>query len=207
MEHNDSESPKSFSSSVTGNNSKGASETPRKEKSFLELGKFVLIALLIVIPVRLFVAQPFVVSGASMVPTFQDGEYLIVDELSYRFEKPERGDVIIFRYPNDPSKFFIKRVIGLPGETVNVEGNVVTVKAVGEKDFRTLEEPYVKSLSYSNNHTELKTGEYFVMGDNRGSSLDSRAWGPLPDSFIKGRPFIRLLPVTRLGIFPGQFSL
>ena len=91
----------------------------RKEKSLLlEVLQFLLIAAFIVLPIRLFIAQPFVVNGESMVPNFDTGQYLIVDQLSYHFEHPQRGDVIVFKYPYDTSKFFIKRVIGLPGETV-----------------------------------------------------------------------------------------
>ena len=91
---------------------------------FTELLEFVLVAAIIVIPVRLFVAQPFIVSGASMEPTFDHGQYLIVDELSYRFAPPQRGDVVIFHPPKDPSQYYIKRIIGLPGETVRVANDV-----------------------------------------------------------------------------------
>ncbi|MDZ4226125.1 MAG: signal peptidase I, partial [Patescibacteria group bacterium] len=93
----------------------------QRENIFTELLKFALVAVIIVVPVRLFIAQPFIVSGASMEPTFDNGEYLIVDELTYRFDEPKRGDVIIFIYPKDPSQYFIKRVIGLPTETVHIE--------------------------------------------------------------------------------------
>ena len=99
----------------------------KSNQSFWELFKFAIIALAIVVPVRIFIAQPFVVSGSSMVPTFENGEYLIVDEISYILGEPSRGDVVIFRYPNDTKKFFIKRIIGLPGETVDVNGNEVTI--------------------------------------------------------------------------------
>src|SRR3989344_775789 len=115
---------------------------------FTELLKFVLIAAAIVFPIRLFVAQPFIVSGASMEPTFFNNQYLIVDELSYRFETPQRGDVVIFRYPRNPK-------------------------------------------------------EFFVMGDNRPESSDSRVWGPLPRENIVGRAFMRLLPVQTFEVFPG----
>ncbi len=109
---------------------------------FTELLKFAALALIIVIPVRLFIAQPFIVSGASMYPTFQNAQYLIVDELTYRFESPQRGDIIVFRYPKDPSQFFIKRIIGLPGETVMIKNEVVSViKTDGKTEV--LSEPYV----------------------------------------------------------------
>ena len=111
-----------------------------------------------------------------MEPTFHNGDYLIVDELSYNFEQPQKNDVIIFRYPLEPSKYFIKRIEGLPGEKIKTNGKEITLKA----------------------------GEYFVMGDNRGASSDSRVWGPLKENFIVGRAFVRLWPFNKLEILPGQ---
>src|SRR3954471_8919762 len=93
----------------------------KKSQSWGELIRFAVIALIIVIPIRLFVIGPFIVSGSSMVPTFQNGNYLIIDKLSYRFSVPKRDDVIVFIPPVDSSKFYIKRVIGLPGETVDIK--------------------------------------------------------------------------------------
>ena len=132
-------------------------ETPAKENSFWELIRFAIIAVAIVLPIRIFIAQPFVVSGSSMVPTFLDGEYLIVDEISYRLGEPERGDVVIFRYPKDPTKFFIKRVIGLPGETVIIEGSQVSVKNPETGEVLKIPEPYVKNQS--ENKIETKQNE------------------------------------------------
>lgn len=175
----------------------------KSENFFTELLKFVLIAAAIVFPIRLFIAQPFIVSGASMDPTFRNGQYLIVDELSYRLQEPDRGDVIIFRYPKNPKEFFIKRIIGLPGETVSIKGDAIIIT---KKDGSTvsLSEPYV--TNHGNGSTEshqLKSDEYFVMGDNRPESSDSRVWGTLPRDNIVGRAFIRLLPLNLMGIFPG----
>lgn len=168
-----------------------------------ELASFVILAVVIVLPIRLFVAQPFIVEGASMVPTFNDGEYLIVDELTYRFESPKRDDVIIFRYPGDPSVFFIKRIIGLPGETVRILGGEVSIEKPGEEPF-TLSEPYIsaKDSAYTV-HRTLGADEYFVLGDNRPKSSDSRVWGALPRENIMGRAFIRLLPLDQIEILPG----
>ena len=177
-----------------------------KEKSenfFTELLKFALIALVIVVPVRLFIAQPFIVSGASMVPTFLNGQYLIVDELSYRFEAPKRGDVIIFRYPKDPSQFFLKRIIGLPGETVILAGGAVSVQKTDGKTV-LLDESYVANQGSANQSYKVPTAEYFVMGDNRPESSDSRTWGFVPRANIVGRAFLRLLPVQTIDLFPGS---
>lgn len=178
-----------------------------KEKSenfFTELLKFALIALVVVIPVRLFIAQPFIVSGASMVPTFLNGQYLIVDELSYRFESPKRGDVIIFRYPKDTSQFFIKRIVGLPGETVIVAGDTVSVQKTNGETLM-LDESYVVNQGNGANHTyTVPENEYFVLGDNRPESSDSRTWGFVPSKNIVGRAFLRLLPVQTMNIFPGS---
>ncbi len=171
----------------------------------LEIVKFTLIALFIVIPFRVFVAQPFIVNGASMDPTFNSGQYLIVDQISYRFEPPERGSVIIFKYPKDTSKFFIKRVIGLPGETVEIKNGIVTIKNSENPQGFVLEEPYVIHPKEDNLKVTLEDSEYFVMGDNRAGSSDSRIWGPLKEEFITGRAFARLLPIGKLEIFPGRY--
>lgn len=195
------------------NHSQFGSDTPnepvRRESFFSELLRFALIALLIVLPVRLFVAQPFIVSGASMEETFATGQYLIVDQLTYHFEEPKRGDIVIFRYPNDPSKYFIKRVIGLPGDTVTITDGNVTITNDSETFQSPLSEPYVASANRSNGSLErtLGDGEYFVMGDNRGASSDSRAWGTLPRENIVGRAFVRLFPFNELDFLPGAYNL
>ncbi len=176
--------------------------------SFWELVRFALIALIIVIPFRLFVAQPFKVSGSSMVPTFQDQNYLIVDEISYRFEEPKRGDVVIFHPPGqDKSIYYIKRVIGLPGETIKINGSTVTIVNADHKDGFVLDEPYIKNKSTSDNMEKtLGPTDYFVMGDNRPWSSDSRAWGTLPRKNIVGRAFLRLLPMKEISAFPGEHN-
>ena len=173
------------------------------ENFFTELFKFILIAAAIVFPIRLFVAQPFIVSGASMDPTFRNGQYLIVDELSYRLQEPDRGDVIIFRYPKNPKEFFIKRIIGLPGETVSINGNAITITKAGKTV--SLSEPYVTNHGNGSARSyQLKADEYFVMGDNRPESSDSRVWGTLPRDNIVGKAFMRLLPLNSIGFFPGS---
>ncbi|MEO8637725.1 MAG: signal peptidase I [Candidatus Taylorbacteria bacterium] len=178
---------------------------PKSEGAFAELLRFGLIALIIVIPIRFFVAKPFVVSGSSMDPTFLNGEYLIVDELTYRFENPARGDVIIFKYPKDESKYYIKRIIGLPGETVESQGGKITiVNALHPKGF-ALNEPYLENKSFDSFKITLGD-EYFVMGDNRPQSSDSRFWGPVKEALIIGRPVIRLHPITKIAVLPGEFA-
>ena len=179
---------------------------PKKENFLKEIVKFTLIALAIVVPIRTYVAQPFIVSGASMDPTFQSGEYLIVDQLTYHFSDPQREDVIIFRYPRSPSTFFIKRIIGLPGETVDVKNNVVTITNKEHPDGFQLSQPYIVNQSKTTNHFELKDDEYFVMGDNRSASSDSRYWGAVPRNLLIGKAFLRLLPINKAGVWPGQYT-
>ena len=182
------------------------SQVPEEKKQpgfWRELIKLVLLSLLIVVPFRLYIAQPFIVDGASMDPTFETGDYLIVDEISYRFKTPERGSVLIFKYPRDPRKSFIKRVIGLPEETVSISDGQVTITNTQNPEGFVLDEPYVKLNKQESLNYVLGTGEYFVMGDNRIGSADSRIWGPVPEVNIVGRPIIRFLPPT---LFPGDSS-
>lgn len=179
-----------------------------KKESLWDILRFAIIALLIVIPVRTFVAQPFIVSGSSMVPTFIDGEYLIVDEISYRVSEPVRGDVIVFKYPKDETKYFIKRIIGLPGETVNVaENGIVTITNEDHPEGFELNEPYIKGNLPKQVVTKSTLGqnEYFVMGDNRPASSDSRTWGTLPEDHIVGKTFLRLFPFSNVSITPGIY--
>lgn len=194
----------------------GASEPPRgdhhtnsqsNESFIVEIFKFSILALVIVVPFRLFIAQPFIVSGASMSPTFETGQYLIVDQLTYRFEQPKRGDVVIFRYPNDPSKYFIKRIIGLPGEVVQLANGKTTILDPLTNTTTMLDEPYLKR-DRTDDHLSapLASDEYFVMGDNRGASSDSRLWGPLPRADIVGRALVRLLPPTTFTLLPGAYA-
>mgnify|MGYP001587082125 CR=1 FL=1 len=185
-----------------------AGVNPKKENFFQEIFKFSLIALLIVVPIRFFIAQPFIVSGSSMEPTFESGEYLIVDQLSYRLEAPERGDVIIFRYPNDPSKFFIKRIIGLPQESVVINGSQISIKNALHPEGFFIEEPYLASQNLRSDFLEIKlsSAEYFVLGDNRRASSDSRVWGALPQELIVGKALLRLFPITHASLLPGDFE-
>ena len=182
-----------------------ANDKKESWQSFLgEVFQFALIALLIVVPIRTFIAQPYIVSGSSMVPTFESGDYLIVDQLTYRFEDPKRGDVIVFRYPQDPSKFFIKRVIGLPNETLQIINGIVTVKNTEHPEGFKVSEPYIKTTFDATMTKTLGETEYFVMGDNRSNSLDSRSWGALPKDLLIGRAIVRLFPISTASLFPGS---
>lgn len=175
--------------------------------SMRDLWHFVLLIVFVVLPIRYFVAQPFIVSGASMDPTFTDGQYIIVDQLTYKFNNATRGDVIIFRYAGDTSKFFIKRIIGLPGEIVKIAGNEIFIKKVGATEFEKLDEQDItKDFSFTAEWT-LLPDELFVMGDNRKNSLDSRYFGPIKKDTIIGRAFVRLLPLTTIDYLPGKLNL
>ena len=177
------------------------------KESVFDFLKFAVIAILVVIPVRLFIAQPFVVSGVSMVPAFESGHYLIIDEVSYRFEEPKRGDVVIFRFPPQPSKFLIKRVAALPGETIEIKGENITIRNKEHPNGFLWRQGTVNERRRTGDQkVVLGENEYFVLGDNRDESADSRLWGPLPRKFIVGRPLVRLFPLDEIGVFPGEWS-
>lgn len=164
---------------------------------------FVIAFILVWLLLRPFVAEPFIVSGSSMVPNFHDKEYLIIEKLSYRFGIPSRGDVIVFKYPKDPSQYFIKRVIGLPGEKVRVDQGHVYVTNVAHPDGFELNEPFIDNqpITFGKSETVvLKEDEYYVLGDNRLQSSDSRVWGVLSKKNIIGKVWIRVLPVSKFGI-------
>jgi len=197
---------------VASTTNDATSQTPdtsvKKEHSLTEIIRFALLAIIIVVPIRMFIAQPFIVSGASMNNTFENGQYLIVDQLSYYLDDPARGDVVIFRYPRDPSKFFIKRVIGLPGDTLTIEESNVTITNEANPDGYVLNEPYVNSMQAAAPRTEVMgPREYFVMGDNRDQSSDSRVWGVLQEERIIGRAWLRLFPPTAVDFLPGKVEL
>ncbi len=171
-----------------------------------DLVKFAAIALAIVIPVRMFIAQPFVVSGDSMFPTFHNGQYLIVDELSYNTSGPHRGDVVIFKYPNDPSRFFIKRIIGMPNEKIVIKDGTVSIVNKENPDGFALNEPYIDEPFHTTATYETGTDQFFVMGDNRNRSSDSRIWGVLPRKLMIGRAYLRLLPISTAAYLPGAYK-
>jgi signal peptidase I len=177
-----------------------------KMQAFWELVRFAFMALLVVIPIRLFLAEPFIVSGSSMVPTFSNGDYLVVDKISYELGSPKRDDVVIFRYPGDTTKFFIKRIIGLPGETVDIKGSEVTITNTAHPEGFKLDQPFVKNTANNDTHFLLKNDEYFVLGDNRSASSDSRYWGAVNKNLLVGKAFLRLFPIGNIDIIPGHYK-
>ena len=177
----------------------------KKEKGKKDEGfwKFTILMLAIFLGIRFFVAEPFLVDGASMDPNFATSDYLIVDELTYKFEAPKRGDVVVLRPPFETSKYFIKRIVGLPGERVVVGAKQTYIYNNENPEGMLLDEPYVKFKSDKVTDLKLSDTEYFVMGDNREVSFDSRSWGALPKEDITGRALIRLYPFNKIGLFPG----
>ncbi len=169
----------------------------------VELLKVVLISLAIIIPVRYFLIQPFYVKGASMEPNFHDNEYLIIDEISYRFSSPQRGDIVVFRYPLDPSQYFIKRIIGLPDETVEVRDGKIYIYNDEYKEGVPVDEDYlpVGIFTQGEETLVLSENEYYVLGDNRPSSLDSRRFGPVVWKNIIGKVWFRGWPFQRFTFF------
>lgn len=170
-----------------------------------ELVEFVLLVVLVVLPFRYFVAEPYIVSGVSMSNTFETGHYLIINKFWHKVSDPHRGDVLVFRSPVETDKYYIKRVIALPGETVIIDQSQVVIEQVNGERI-TLDEPYTSNPTFANIEVTLEEGEYFMMGDNRAQSFDSRAWGPLDESYIRGEPIIRLFPFGLLDTMPGRYD-
>ena len=175
--------------------------------SVLEVVEVALVAIGAVFLIRTFLVQPFLVSGASMVPSFSNGDYLLVDELSYRFRGANRGEVVVFRYPKDETTYFIKRVIGVPGDRVEILENKVTVRNDTLPDGFTLAEGYLPSgtetIVRPGGQSEFTLGadEYLVLGDNRSYSFDSRDWGVLKSRDVIGLVRLRLWPVREFTVF------
>ena len=204
-------------------------------KTYSEVGGFIwevikvfFWAFIIIMPIRIFLFQPFFVQGASMEPNFEGGDYLIINELGYKqtsfgfadmdifslptFRELQRGDVVVFRYPKDPKQFFIKRVIGLPGEKVVIsEGKVRIISKQNPDGFILDEYQYLPKNVVTNNPQnpqsntpiiqELSSDEYFVLGDNRSQSHDSRAWGALNKKYVVGRAMLRAWPLSGISLY------
>ncbi len=176
-------------------------------KSFLlaiwEVLEVVVVAVATVFIIRTFLIQPFLVSGASMEPNFSSGDYLLIDEISYRMREPQRGEVVVFKYPDNPSVYYIKRIIGLPGERVVIKEGGITVYNSQNPEGLKVDEGYLVAGIRTSGRVDvvLDDSHYFVLGDNRNYSFDSRSWGPLPEEDIIGLARLRLLPVTKAQAF------
>jgi signal peptidase I len=169
----------------------------------LEIVQIAALALVVILPIRYLVIQPFIVNGVSMEPNFHNNEYLIIDELTFRFRAPERGEIVVFHPPSSAEKqFYIKRVIGLPGETVEVNDGKVTIYNSENPNGFVLQETYLDEFTPGRDSETLGVGEYYLMGDNRDASFDSRAFGPVPIKNFIGRVWIRGLPLEKAGSFP-----
>jgi signal peptidase I len=182
-----------------------------KKEIAKEIIIFCIIAFGIIVPFRVWVAEPYIVSGQSMFPTFDTGHYLIVNKISYELgAQIKRNSVVVFKFPptagvpQEDGKDLIKRVIGLPGDTISENGNVVTISNKTSSTTQILDQSYVTQTMPATFSITLKSGEYFVMGDNRSNSYDSRYWGVLPRADIIGEPILRLWPITKIGILPGD---
>lgn len=167
----------------------------------VEIVQIAVLALAIILPVRYFLIQPFIVKGASMEPNFYDSEYLIIDELTFHFRNPERGEIVVFRPPQHTDQYYIKRVIGLPGETVEIRNGVITIYNNDVPNGFALTESYISEVTEGRDRRTLGPDEYYVMGDNRDASLDSRYFGAVPRENLVGRVWVRGLPIDRATTF------
>lgn len=168
--------------------------------AIIDFIKTTIIVVFLALVIRLFVVQPFIVEGQSMLPTFNNSDYLITEKISYLFRSPKRGEVVIFHPPDNPSVNYIKRLVGLPGDKIEVKNQNVYVNS------QKINEPYLTSNDQTKAATQdfslmLREGEYFVLGDNRNHSRDSREIGPIPYSSIVSRIWVRLLPVDNISAF------
>lgn len=168
---------------------------------FIELIKIVILAGITIGLVRYFLFKPFYVKGQSMEPNFYEQEYLIVDELSYRFREPERGEVVVFKSPTQEKDYLLKRIVGMPGERVRVVDNKVIIYNEDNPQGGVLQEEYLTETTPGSVMYTLGPDQYFVMGDNRDASYDSRRFGPVSEDDIIGKVFFRGWPLSRFGTF------
>ncbi|NCF75256.1 MAG: signal peptidase I [Xanthomonadaceae bacterium] len=196
-------------SKIFENNKNQSSNFKEHFKDFLSFAletiKAIVISLVIIIPIRYFLIQPFYVKGASMEPTFNNHDYLIVNEIEYRFSSPKRGDIIVFRYPGDKREYFIKRIIGLPNERVKIENNKVFIYNNKFPKGVEINEKYLNEKDIKKNaDTTLNGNEYFVLGDNRNNSFDSRFFGTVSKDLIIGKVWLRGWPFNNVKIFKEE---
>jgi signal peptidase I len=172
-----------------------AHQRGRLLKLIREVGETVLIAGILFLAVNLVTAR-IRVEGSSMEPSLHDGEFVVINRLAYRWANPDRGEIIVFNFPLDPERRFIKRIIGLPGDTVSVHQGIVFVNNI------PLEEPYIYAPPEYDGEWIVEEGHYFVLGDNRNNSSDSQNWGSLGAEEIIGKAVIVYWPINDLGIIP-----
>lgn len=184
----------------------GEKQKKSRARLFIENVLYIATAVVLAMIVQQFIIRPFVVSGESMDPTLETGDYLLIDEVTYRFNEPERGDVVVFRAPPEPTKFFIKRIIGLPGDTVTIKGSEITITNSENPKGFTLSEDFITHESSNTMTVTVPADQYFVMGDNRAGSYDSRSWGTLPKENVRGRALLRLLPLKEIDYLPGKVN-
>jgi len=196
-----------------------------QEGGLKESLKFTVIFVVFFIIIRTYGVQPFLVDGPSMLPTFDSGNYLLVDKFSYKFlTEPKRGDVVVFDIPDpkhtfhtcllklgescyfETNRYLIKRIIGLPKEKVVIVGGIVTIYNEENPNGMILDEKEITFKSEMSDERTLGENEYYVMGDNRANSSDSRYWGALPKEKMVGKPILRLTPITKIGLWPGSID-
>ncbi len=179
-------------------------KTPNRLWIFIENVLYIAAAVGLALLIQAFVVRPFIVSGNSMDPNIKNGQYLIIDEVTYRFREPARGDVVVFKSPPEPTKYYIKRIIGVPGDTVTIDGSTVSIKNATHPEGFTLTEDYITHTHKDILTVTVPPGKYFVLGDNRSGSYDSRSWGMLPEKNIRGRALLRLLPLQTIAYLPAH---
>jgi signal peptidase I len=166
-------------------------------RAFLNLLHDLVIAVVICVFLIAYVVQAFKVQGSSMAPALVDGERILVNKFLYRIHSIDRGDVVVFWYPEDPEVSFIKRIVGLPGDRIEINSGMVFVNG------QPVREPYVRA-DFADDRSypprEVRAGHYFVLGDNRQGSNDSRSWGLVPERYIYGKAFFRIWPLTEIGM-------
>lgn len=167
-----------------------------QKSSFIEILESVVIAVVLAALIRIFIFSPFYIPSGSMEPTLQIGDRIIVSKLNYYFEEPSRGDIMVFRFPLDPSRDFVKRVIACGGETVAVRNSQLYING------KPVDEDYLPGdLQFPDfGPVKVPEGSYFVMGDNRNNSDDSRRWGPVPQEYIVGKAIFIYWPLNRIGL-------
>lgn len=167
----------------------------------LDLVKLAILAGITIGLVRYFLFKPFYVSGQSMEPNFLEKDYLIIDEITYRFREPQRGEVIVFKSPLNNGDYYLKRIVGLPGERVKIDDTKVVVYSSDHPQGMLVDEVYINEKTQGSLMIILNSDEYFVMGDNRNSSYDSRRFGPIKHNSIVGRAWVRGWPINRINKF------